>query len=144
MAVFVFQESRRTNPFNFVHPFSSIPLFPPPSSSLSFYSDKARAQNLPGNLHTIKATASHDGGVRFDVISADAKGIPAIQSSSIIHIIFRPIYAVYPECDVNNRQRKVRCTDDCTRRPDLTTVFINLETITCIIINILISISDIL
>lgn len=48
--------SRITNPFNFVHPRLFYSVCPPLPLPLCF--DKARAQNLPGNLHTIKATTS--------------------------------------------------------------------------------------
>lgn len=83
--VFVFQESLRANPFNFAQ-------FPP---------DKAHAQDLPGNLHTIKATASAYRmmvAFRFDVIGWH-RGHRRFNHLNYPRqcIIFRPILHCLPE-----------------------------------------------
>lgn len=78
--VFVFQESP-TLSISCI-PVSFIP-FALPSPSLSASTKLARRIYLviciP--LKRPHQPASHNGGVRFDVISDDAKGTPAIQSS---------------------------------------------------------------
>lgn len=83
-------------------PFSSI-LSPPVSTSTKL----ARRIYL---VICIPLKPSHHGGVRFDIIPHECKGYLSNSIILIIHIIFRPIYAVYPECGINNRdERKVRC-----------------------------------
>jgi len=88
-SVFVFQESVRANPFNFV----STP-------------NKAHAQDLPGNLHTIKVTALvHHMMVIFHVSNREH------QADSIILIIrngYIIFHSIYIERNVSYNEKKVK------------------------------------
>lgn len=72
--------------------------FCPPLLLFSLPLDKARARNLPGNLHTIKATASAcHTTVEFDDLTFVSDGAEGIGDSIILIIctIFRSVYALY-------------------------------------------------
>lgn len=87
-------------------PFSSIP------SPASLYIDKARTQNLPGNLHTIKATTSARATWwwrsvwRYIAWCKGHFGNSIIWLSTLFSVLFTP----FIRNAVNNRdERKVRC-----------------------------------